>query len=317
MTEKTLGSGIGTEIPIAQVVNAGVGDDWAPEMPEDFVEDRGDTVETPAADPEDVKKVVAEVEKPAEEAPTAEEKPAEAPKPEDPDAVRIPKPRFDEVNNRRKAVEAENERLRAELARRDLAPDVNVDLDAKEAAYMEAVLDGDKEKALSIRKEIREAEAAIYGKRALEAAKTVKTEVKGELDIAKIVNELNAEYPLFDSSAEDFNQEALVEAVALARMYQEQKIYGPEDALRKAAEKTAKIYDFAPVSKRKAAADGADPKPKPEDVKKKIEVAGKQPPEAPPGVAATDPEPDINEMSDAEFDRLPEATKRRMRGDYR
>lgn len=78
----------------------------------------------------------------------------------------IPKARFDEVNEKRKSAETELEAAKAEIARLTQAPKPapasaatvepasDFDEDAKEEAYIEAMLEGDTAKAKEIRKEI-------------------------------------------------------------------------------------------------------------------------------------------------------------------
>ncbi|CAN7366916.1 hypothetical protein [Acidovorax sp. LjRoot117] len=77
----------------------------------------------------------------------------------------IPRVRFNEVNDRRKALESENEELRAQLAasaRGGAAPapaqaapqTAAVDVDALEEQYTQALLDGDSKAAVALRKQI-------------------------------------------------------------------------------------------------------------------------------------------------------------------
>lgn len=110
-------------------------------------EDRGDVVTTDAPDTSD------DADTPAE--PTGR-------------SAGIPKARFDEVNEARKTAQAELERANAELERlRSAKPTAapaaqaapvevasDFDEDAKEEAYIEAMLEGDTAKAKEIRKEI-------------------------------------------------------------------------------------------------------------------------------------------------------------------
>lgn len=118
------------------------------ETPPGTPEDRGDVVTTDAPDTQD------DTGTPAE--PTGR-------------SAGIPKARFDEVNEARKTAQAELERANAELellrnAKPQAAPATtpaapvqtapDFDEDAKEEAYIEAMLEGDTAKAKEIRKEI-------------------------------------------------------------------------------------------------------------------------------------------------------------------
>lgn len=119
-------------------------DDSTPVTPED----RGDVVATETTDQS------VELDAPADAAATSR-------------TAGIPKARFDEVNEARKAAQAELERANAELERLRSAPpkpqtapdeptqtNPDFDADAKEEAYIEALLEGDTAKAREIRREI-------------------------------------------------------------------------------------------------------------------------------------------------------------------
>ena len=75
---------------------------------------------------------------------------------------RIPKSRFDEVNERRKLAEKRLAELEAKEAAEAAAKQGDFDFDGKEEEYMHAVVDGDFSKAKQIRTEIRNAEKALF-----------------------------------------------------------------------------------------------------------------------------------------------------------
>jgi hypothetical protein len=100
---------------------------------------------------------------------TAEPEAAQEDPPEERKTSGIPKARFDEVNEAKKAAQAELEIARAEIERLKQAPkpaptaqaapattSPDFDEDAKEEAYIEAMLEGDTAKAKEIRKEINQ-----------------------------------------------------------------------------------------------------------------------------------------------------------------
>ena len=93
--------------------------------------------------------------------------------------------------------------------------------------------------------------------------------------------------------------------------------YTRVDAMRRAADKAAKIHSLAKVS---------DPVPEPapdnvvnikkSDVAAKDRLAERQPPKMEGGaVSAEEPTVDVSSMSDEQWEGLPESTKRRLRGD--
>ena len=75
---------------------------------------------------------------------------------------RIPKSRFDEVNERRKLAEKRLAELEAKEAAEAAARQGDFDFDGKEEEYMHAVVDGDFAKAKQIRTEIRNAEKTLF-----------------------------------------------------------------------------------------------------------------------------------------------------------
>jgi hypothetical protein len=89
-----------------------------------------------------------------------EEQVAEEPEPDKKEAPKmIPKSRLDEVLAQNKALKKrieQSEKVQKEI---EEAPEA-YDFDSREEEYMDAVLDGDKDKAKAIRKEIRQAEAS-------------------------------------------------------------------------------------------------------------------------------------------------------------
>ncbi len=260
----------------------------------------------------------------SEPAPEPEQEPAPEPEQEHRKPEFIPKPRFNEVNERKKQLERENAELKARLAAAEAGPKeptaAAFDFDAAEAKYMEAVLDGDKEKALVIRREIRSEE-----KKALEtevvAPRTEAARRGATVDVRveAVVAQINAEFPVFDPQSESYDPDMTDEAVALARTYQARG-ESFDKALRRAVDKVVKANELAPAPASEPAPapkpePKAAPKPSPEQLKAKVEAAGKQPPK-PNERVPNEPAKDIDSMTQEEYDALPEATKARMRGDY-
>lgn len=85
----------------------------------------------------------------------------------------IPKKRFDEVNQRRKAAEDKLAQIERENKATQQAQDATYDFDAKEKEYLDLVLDGKTEEAIALRKEIRAAERTEFQRVATEQAQTV------------------------------------------------------------------------------------------------------------------------------------------------
>jgi len=283
--------------------------------------DRGDVIEEePEAEAEEEPEAEPEPEAEAEEEePEAEAEPEpEAEEEPEPEAKQhsIPKYRFDEVNERRKAAERRNAELEAQNRANDPANAVDFDFDAKERQHAELVMDGDHDKAVALRREIRGAEQAAYRVMAQQQADRAREATKEELQFDSTVAELNEAYPMFDPNAEGYQKELVDEALDLHAGFVARG-YTAAGALRKAVNYVVAANGLnvtteeAPAPKALAEA----PAPKKTNVKAKLAAATAQPPKQQGVGTAAEKKVDVNSMSEEEFDALPEATVRRLRGD--
>lgn len=229
----------------------------------------------------------------------------------------VPKSRLDEVLAKNRELDA---KLKAEQAAREAAtpkPKENetaFDFDAKEAEYMQLVLDGEKEKALAIRREIRAAEKAEHEA----SARTVNGQDSEAVALAKAAEAILETFPQFAEGHEKYDAEATKTVIKM----RDALIRGGSnavEALNEAVEFTVKKYGFdeelAPAKDDKVV-DLEERRKK--DVKNKIDTQKKQPPEVPGEGERSRVKKEINkveELTDEEFDALPEATRRRLRGD--
>lgn len=258
-----------------------------------------------------------EAEEPKEEAVAEEEPEVEA----EPEAdLKVPKDRFDEVNERMKAAEKQTKELKKQLetvveqkSEPEPEPDP-FDYATKEAEAMDAVLEGDTAKYAAIREEIRLAEKT----ETLREAKRISTEgdqyLQENMTFEEVGARIEAAFPQFQADSDTFNEEAREEMLDLYVGYAKSGIYSRVDALQRAADRTARIYGF-----------DTKPEPTPDnvvnikktDAKAKAKTANQQPPlvESRESTDHEEPRNDIQSMSDEEFEALPESTKRRMRGD--
>jgi hypothetical protein len=290
--------------------------------------DRGDALveEDAEADPEPEVEVEEEpetepepeVEPEAEADVEADPEPEPAPEPE-PEAKghTIPKYRFDEVNERRKAAERRNAELEAQNRANDPANAIDFDFDGKERKYAELVMDGDHDNALALRREIRAAEQAAYRAMAEQQSARTREATKEELQFDTTVQELNTAYPAFDPNTESYDKELVDEALDLHAGFVARG-YSAAAALRKAVRYVAAANDMvaagsAPVEVP-SSLDKA-PAAKKTNVKAKLDAATRQPPKQQGVGIAKEKKMDLNSMSEEEFDALPEATLRRLRGD--
>lgn len=243
-----------------------------------------------------------------------EDEPAGDPPPKE---QRIPKQRFDEVNDRRKAAEKKLADYEAAQDAAKAAEEGQFDFDAKEREYMELTVDGEFDKALAIRSEIRAAESAKYEQTATTAAANAREATKADLVFQETVTDLEAKYPSMAPNGENFDQTLVDEVLSLHEGFINQGLDAPA-AITKAVKYVAKMNDIPAVGDEPAADPDPTPKPKPvskTDNKAKAKAKTTQPQQLP---KASDREPamDMDSMSEEDFDALPESKKRELRGDF-
>ena len=247
-----------------------------------------------------------------------EEQVAEEPEPDKKEAPKmIPKSRLDEVLAQNKALKKrieQSEKVQKEI---EEAPEA-YDFDSREEEYMDAVLDGDKDKAKAIRKEIRQAEASKMESELTRDIEQKVTRSSTETAIQDAAHAIEEAFPIFDSNSDDFNETLTaevnkymtgfvqsgqnpVEALEEATTYVLQK----NNMLDASTESVPTLGNTDPTAKKKA------------QVSKKLKAAESQPPDLPGESSANKGEQpyDLNNMTEEEFDALPEATLKRIRGD--
>jgi len=260
----------------------------------------------------------------AEEEPAEAEAEAEEVLAEPDDEPRIPKSRLDEVLEQKKKEKERADKLEMQLQdlieekKKPKEPEPEpFDYVAKEKESYDAFLEGDTEKYSAIQQEIREANKAELQREAKRIAAEGDQTTKEELTFQETGDKIEAEYPQLVKGDENFNEDAYDDLMELYVGYASTGRYTKAEALQKAADKSVRMYDLKKAGEETLAdkADNVVDIKKP-DVKKKKEIADKQPPVKQSGVTRDDElSIDITSMSDEEFEALPEATKRRMRGD--
>jgi hypothetical protein len=194
------------------------------------------------------------------------------------------------------------------------------DEDAKEAEYVEALMEGDSKKAGAIRKEINkhlreEAEAAaatVYEKRQQASAQEIAAR-----DLASAADQASKDYPYLDT---DDGAEALQLILASRDRRAAQGV-----PLAKALSDAVALIapKFAPAGQGPAAAEDKK-EPAADDKRPSAALARgaadsiKQPPAAAAagiGNRASGTTIDVEGLTDDQFKALPEAEKKRLRGD--
>lgn len=240
----------------------------------------------------------------------------------------IPKHRFDEVNERRKAAEAELEQLRKQQKAEEEGEKEEYDFDAAESEYMELLLDGKTDEALAKRKEIRAAEKATWSNETKHETQRELAQRQQIEEIQTLTQDAEKLFPVFDENHEDFDPEITSKALAYYQGYVATGNYATmSDAFVDALADVVQLYGLDQRYGTFADEEGeADPEPKPtgkkrddEKTRKKEEARKKAHQPAAAGGTASDDAgavaPDINNMTDEELEALPAATLARLRGD--
>ena len=227
----------------------------------------------------------------------------------------VPKSRMDEEIARRRQLEDRLAKLE-ENAKPQEAPEPEFDFDGKEAEYMDAVLDGETDKAQKVRKEIRSAERDSMAKELRKDIHNTTNVTKQQLDLDVAVSDMVASYPVLDSNSEQADADMIADANELMGMYAERGM-AQADALRKAVRMTL-ASSMPELLQPKAVESKPTAKKRTTDVKQKLEAANKQPAKLAGESAATrgNDVVDISTMTDADFDKLSDAQMKRLRGDF-
>ena len=286
-------------------------------------EDKGDEVVTEeeeeedevVAEEEEKDEVVAEEEE--EDEVVAEEEDEVVAKDDDP---KIPHARFEEVNRKRKAAEDRIKELEAEkearvAAEEEAAKVPAVDLDEKEKQYMDFVLEGETDKALAVRKEIRAEEQRLARSEATSVASEKLTVNKEQAAFDAMAASMVAEYPVLDDAMPEYDSDLASEVIDLYKGFSGTGKYTHAGALEKATKTMMASRGLTALSATPAAGSNKANK-KASTAAAKVRAKGQQPPKLGESTGVDENATDINSMSEEEFGTLPESTKRRMRGDF-
>lgn len=290
-------------------------EDTEDEVTEDEEDDDAETDKLPAEDAEDA-------EEDADEADADVDSEDEEPADEKPAQKGIPKHRFDEVNERRKAAEARAEQLQAQIdAGKDPEEqEVPYDIRAGEKEYMDLVLDGDVDAALDKREEI---DAAKEAKWKSDAKHETKEDIEVSADNTELLalsREAQEMFDVFDPDSENYDQAKLNKVMVFMRGYE-----NSDPDMTRADAFVYALSDVAEMYGLQIPGDDPEPEPEPKKAGKKDDsarkaklkekahtpVSGDGTPSADTGAVV----PNIEDMTDEEIDALPPKVLARMRGD--
>jgi hypothetical protein len=232
-------------------------------------------------------------------------------------APMVPKSRLDEVLAKNKAMQKKLDVAQAaETQAAENAPEFN--FDEKEVEYQDLVLNGETDKAVELRNEIRNAEKDqfMFEVQAKMGQTVQKSQEVTELQ-AKAM-EIEETFPILNENSASFDADLQAEVIELRDAFTSQG-YSLADSLAKATEYTLaakKPELLRPADDSTPNVDKAlQQKTQTANVNKKLQAAESQPP-AMKGESKTEKKVDLSLLSSEEFDALPAETLRRMRGDF-
>lgn len=245
-------------------------------------------------------------------------------------AKMVPHARFNEVNETLKQERAARLQLEEELARakgqqpmpaadKPNTKDEAYDFDAAEDRYMDALMDGNKEDAAKIRKEIRGEEQKQFSQ---QSATTVKQATDAEMQrreaeaetaaAQQVMSAAVTKYPFLDHKGEEHDADAIEEVIARRDLYMKKGMTFSK-ALAIAVEKVAPRY--APKEQEEALKPNNKISATAEQINRNL-AREKRIPAAMPGVGERGKDIDYANISEDEFDALSEQDKRKARGDF-
>ena len=233
-------------------------------------------------------------------------------------APMVPKSRLDEVLAKNKAMQKKlNEATDAEKQALENAPQYG--FDEKEVEYQDLVLNGETDKAVALRSEIRNAEKEQF---MFEVQAKMGQTVQQSQEMTELqakAAEIEATFPILNENSADFDADLQAEVIDLRDAFTVQG-YTAADALAKATEYTLAVKK--PELLKGAPEIQSDPalqqRKQASTVSKKLQAAESQPPamKGEGSNAKGEKKVDLSLLSSEEFDALPAETLRRMRGDF-
>ena len=235
----------------------------------------------------------------------------------------VPKSRLDEVLAKQKALQKQlNEQSEKKAEVLTEAPEY--DFNVKEVEYQQLVLDGEADKASSLRSEIRIAERSQMMFEVQQQMGQTVQQSQEVMNLQTAAKELETAYPILDENSQDFDVDIQKEVIDLRDAFVVQG-YDAADALKKAATytlavkapQTLQVVEDGDVTSTPET-DALNIKKKKATVQKKMQAADSQPPELKGQSNSERGESnlDLTALSEDEFNALPDETLRRLRGDF-
>lgn len=292
-----------------------------PTLDEEGEMDRGDLVTTLPESPPEPTPVVEDPPEPEEgdapvepaPEPVVEPEVASPPKPK---KVFIPKERFDRINERMQRAESALKAIQSERLSLGESPS-GFDFDEAEQKYADALVNGNLDTAKLLRADIRHHERVRMEYLASERAVQSQEKVLMKASIDAAVALVNAEYPVFNPDAPEYDQTVVDEALELYSGFLASGKLSAQEALIRSARATAALHKVSAASLADEEAPKAPRGGKPAGtLDQKLKVAESQPPRLSQTGGGHSQSYDLAAMGEREFDKLDETTLRRLRGDF-
>jgi len=224
----------------------------------------------------------------------------------------IPKHRYDSAASRAREAERELAELKASMepvVEKEVKADPYTDLDLR---LEQARADGEIQTAADINREIRDLERSEREAELDSRSRQTSENTRESIRLDDTISSINTQHPSLDAESDTYDQSTVDEVIRLQHAFVSTGA-SPTEALKDAVGYvmgSAVVEDTkAPAAKRTT------------DVKRNVDTEQKQPPELDKvgfdsdSTGKKESIPNVMELSEEEFDALPEATKRKMRGD--
>lgn len=236
--------------------------------------------------------------------------------------IMVPKHRLDETLAKLRLAQERLNHLDSKPETEASNNEPEFDFTAAELNYQEALMDGRNEDAAKLRADMRDAEREALRKEVEKTVRVAGSTTRVEDAMKTAASEIEALYPQLDETNEAFSRECLDEVTSLRDAFiikGTQPLIALQNAVRFVVQDRGltPAVDEAPQSEATKKNDELSQRRK-STIKDKLRAADKQPPELDgSGNRGRDvPEVDISKMSDDEFNALPEATLKRLQGDF-
>lgn len=234
--------------------------------------------------------------------------------------IRVPKARLDQEIAARKALEQRLADL-TKQSKKEAEDTTSASLDREiaelENKYDELLADGETKKANEIMRAIRAKERQAVELRSEQKSERARVQAVEQIRLDTLIEKLEADFPALDPDATDYDQEAVDEVMLLRGGFEKQGMTST-DALARAVK-----YVLGTPAK-KAAADepkkGLGDGRRQSQTKKNLDAEKRIPGRVDRVGVDSDRRgenrsQDVTNMSEEEFNSLPESTKARLRGD--